>query len=358
MKKHLFIVAVAGVALASCIKNEVADLGTEKAVIGFDSPVLYSTQHTKANVFGEIGSHQYEGTNVTYTYPREESFVIYAVEHEGDFTTWTAATAAEFNGKAITYDSKLDAWAPKNGSNYYYWPDDALLSFSAYSPADLDVAGAVASYGDAGLKIEGFEVNPDPAFQYDLLYAKRSVNKTAANMGSGADYYSGVPIQFQHALSSIHFSILTDQTVTQKVTLTKIEVLNAKYKGTFNENITNQTAYACNPAWTPAAGNDNKATYTSFEGAVEFPFQAQYVSAIAAKDDDSDGITDTSHPLLLMPQELSEDVKIKIYYTVGSEAKTKTIQVNRYPQGDNAITRWEPGIMYTYRLYYSTSSEL
>lgn len=358
MKKHLCFVVLAGVALASCVKNEVADHELNKRVISFDSPVLYTNQETKANVYGEIGSHQYEGSSVIYTYPREESFVIYAVEHAGNLSTWDSATKAEFNGQAIIYDSRLDAWAPKKSGAYYYWPEDALMSFAAYSPADLDVAGANVTYGSAGLKIEGFEVNPDPAHQYDLLYAKRSVNKSAESMGIGAAYYSGIPIQFQHALSSIHFSLLTDNSVTQKVTLTKIEVLNAKYQGTFEEMITNEVVYASSPKWTPVAGAGNMANYTPFTGSVEFPYTAQYVSALAAKDDDSiDGITDNSHPLLLMPQDLSDDVKIKIYYTVGSEPKTKTIQVNQYPKGGSAITKWEPGTMYTYRMYYSASSE-
>ena len=68
MKKHLFFVAMAGVALASCVKNDVEIPQQAKDVkIGFSSPVLYSNVDTKANVFGEIGSHKYTGTETVYS---------------------------------------------------------------------------------------------------------------------------------------------------------------------------------------------------------------------------------------------------------------------------------------------------
>ena len=353
MKKHLFLVALAGVALASCVKNEVEAPATKQVKIGFASPVLYSNVDTKASVYGEIGSHKYEGTETIYTYPREEKFMIFAVEHSGNLTAWDAATPTDFNATAISYNKSLDAWAPlKADGGFYYWPDNLQLSFAAMSPAELDVTGATTAYSSTGLVITDFVVADDPAEQYDLLYSDRSVNKTAVDMKDyGAEYYGGIPIMFQHALSSIHFSLKTDATET--VNLLNIQLKNVKNKGTFKENITNEIAFARNAQWTVAENSAVK-NYTSFTGEVEFPLNPQYVSALAAQDGTDDN--DVSHPLLMMPQTLGNDVVVEVKYEVGGEVKTRTVQLNQYP-ATNPITTWEVGTKYTYRLVYSREAQ-
>ena len=175
------------------------------------------------------------------------------------------------------------------------------------SPADLDVDGAVVSYSATGLKIENFVVSDDPATQYDLLYSERAVNKTAVDMIDGAEYYSGIPIVFKHALSSIHFSLKTDATTT--VSLQSLTLKKAYNKGTFQENITSEADLTRNPEWTKASDAVLK-DYVSFTGSVDFPLNAQYVSDLAAKDGTDDN--DTSHPLLLMPQELNDDLVVEV----------------------------------------------
>jgi hypothetical protein len=104
----LFLLALAGVALAGCVKNEV------------ESPVTMDVK---------IGSHSYSGTSVNYSYPREESFRIFAVEHSGALTSWANATPTAFNNTAISYNGSLDAWAPLTAEGgFYYWPDNRLPS--------------------------------------------------------------------------------------------------------------------------------------------------------------------------------------------------------------------------------------
>lgn len=353
MKKHLFLVALAGVALAGCVKNEVETPATEGVKIGFSAPVLYSNVDTKASVYGEIGSHKYDGTETIYTYPRDEKFQIFAVEHTGNLSTWDAAEPTDFNATAISYNRSLDAWAPlKADGGFYYWPDNKQLSFAAMSPAQLDVDGATTAYSSEGLVISNFVVADDPAKQYDLLYSDRSINKTAADMKDyGAEYYGGIPIMFKHALSSIHFSLQTDATET--ITLLSIQLKNAKNKGTFEENITNETDFTRDPEWTVADDAASK-TYTSFTGSVDFPLNPQYVSALAALDGTDDN--DVSHPLLMMPQALGNDVVVEVKYEVGGEEKTRTVQLNQYP-AKTPITAWEIGTKYTYRLVYSREAQ-
>lgn len=355
MKKRFLVMAMAGLALAGCVSEDVSDVKQkdEKVKIAFESPVLYNNVDSRAVVYGEIGSHKYDGTESVYSYPREELFKIFAVEHVGNLESWASAQECEFNKQNIAWDSSLDAWAPKkSGGGFYYWPDGELLSFAAVSPAELELTGVEPTYSHTGLEIQNFAVASEPAKQYDLLFSKRTVNHSASDMREGADYYSGIPIEFQHALTSIHFSLKKEGNVTETVTLRKIELKNAKYKGTFKENITNETEYASNPNWTPT---EETANYVSFSGEVEFPWTAQYVSSLAAADGKEDD--DISHPLLLLPQVLTDDTVVEISYTVGEEPKTKTVKLNQYPSGA-PITSWEIGTRYTYRLYYGKASEI
>jgi hypothetical protein len=185
----------------------------------------------------------------------------------------------------------------------------------------------------------------------------------------GAQYYSGVPLTFQHALSSIHFSLKKDATVTETVTLHSITLRNAVNKATFNENITNETAYASSPAWTTSTVATDKKDYVSFTGSIEFPINPRYVSDLAASDDaeGAEKDNDVSHALLMIPQTLGDDVVVDVEYQVGEEIKTRTVQINKYSRvktkdgeevDSTPISRWEVGTRYTYRLYYSKDAQM
>ena len=362
MKTKLFLAAIAVIAMTGCVKEEKTGV-TGRTLVTFDSPVTSRNVSTKANVYGEMTDYSY-GSQVTYTYPREESFKIFAVQHEGDLTSWASATPTGFNGHALVYDSMVDSWAPKQGDNtYYYWPDNVKMSFAAVSPSDMEAVNAsvTPAYAADGLTIANFTVPSDPAKHFDLMFSQRAANKTAANMNHTADAYSGIPLTFQHALTSIHFSLKKDAGVTEDITLMRITLKNAKNKGTFKENITEGTdasAYVrgengnVNPKWTPT--NSKEDSYVSFSGEIFFPIEAQYVSSIAAGDGTEDN--DVSHALLLMPQTLADDVVADIQYKVDENVKTKTVKLNTYP-ADTPVNEWKLGYRYTYRLYYTTDTE-
>lgn len=362
MKKSLVLMAMAGVALAGCV-NDVADVQQQgqKAKISFDSPVMYGNVDSRANVYGEIGEKD------GYTYPKAENFQIYAVVHEDDFAGWTGATAASFTDTPISYDGDVDGWAPKDATgDYYYWETGKMLTIAASSPAALDVDGCVRFYGADGVTITGFAVNDAPSKQYDLLFSKRVANQTANDMNHGADYYSGVPILFQHALSSIRFSLRnTSQAV---VKLTGISLSGLKYKGDFKENLVevgdDYTKYVradnVNPAWTV---NDELIAnpYVAFTGDLQFPYEAQYIYRLV------EGTTGNSESqLLLMPQALTENSIVTVDYTVNGKANSKdvclkglkstTFQQNGDVATETDINSWEIGKRYTYRLFYSDAT--
>lgn len=363
MKKSLVLMAVAGVALASCV-NDVADVAQnqeqKKVKIAFDTPVLYNNAESRANFFGEIGSHQYTQGGTVYSYPKEENFIIYAVAHEGSFTGWKTTEEFAFNNTSIGHDARVDGWAPKKSDqSYYYWPSGKLMTFAASSPADLAVTGVNRTYGATGLTITDFEIAGDASKQYDLLFSKRTVNKSSADMSHSASYYSGVALEFQHALSSIRFSL--SNTSGENVVLTKISLYGVKYKGNFAENLTegtDKTIYDrdgddanVSPAWDLEDDLvEAESPYVGFYGSATFPESPKYVSEV-------EGMTGTCSHLLLMPQELTGDVKIKVDYTVNGEEAHKIVTLDGLKDLNNhSVDEWIMGVRYTYRLVYDAAS--
>lgn len=299
----------------------------------------------------------YDGSSTVYRYPKEEDFMIYAVQHDGDFAGWANATAHQINGTKVSYDQPVDGWAPKTSEGgYYYWPA-GKMSFAASSPYDLECVGATRTYGADGVTIENFEVNPSAEHHFDLLYSMRTLNQTSEDMLDKADYYSGIPINFKHALSSVRFSIMNESEAV--VLLKEIKVYGVKYKGTFKENLVeNSSDYSAstqNPTWT--VEDDmiaEDAAYLGFEGSVVFPITAQYVAQLAAGDQDEDGEVEESHQLLLMPQELTDEATVVVTYTVNGNPRTKTAKLKEgivLKSDGVTVSTWEPGTRYTYVWY-------
>lgn len=375
MKRKLFFAAMTVAALAGCVKVEMngSDDKSERNLITFASPVTGRSLETKANVHGELETYTYAGSSSTYTYPRTEDFVIFAVQHKDNLVSWddTNNTNPGFNGCVLKYDSDVDSWAPKkDDGSYYYWPTNTKMSFAAMSPANLEQGSGFTNptYGKEGLTITDFTIPANPADQFDLMFSKRAADLEPEDMLHTADHYSGVPLVFQHALSSIHFSLLKDNNVTAAITLTSIILTNAKNKGTFKENITEGTDASqykvgadgnVQPSWTPYrndVGFSKAPEYQAFSGEVEFPISPKYVSVLAAEDGTADN--DNSSPLLLMPQQLEDDVILQIKYKVDGTQLEKNVKLNEYgPVDGSVVTKWDIGYKYTYRLHYSQATE-
>lgn len=375
MKARLFLMAMASVALASCVSEDVSDVKQkdEKVKIAFETPVLYNNSESRAEVYGEIGSHTYDGSTTRYTYPREEDFVIYAIQHPGDFAGWVAGTPHEMNNTSISYDVSVDGWAPKNSQGkYYFWPE-GQMSFAASSPAVLETNEGstlpVRTYNANGLTITGFEINKDASKQYDLLYGNRTINHTSSDMNHAATYYSGIPIRFNHALSSIRFSIKNE--TDANVVLTEIKLYGVKYKGNFAENLventTDYTLSTNDPKWTLT--NDlliESEGYIGFQGKLTFPIEAQYVASLAASDIDENDEVEASNQLLLMPQDLTDEAIVKVSYTVNGHSHSKTAKLvegflkESDPESEELtedhVNKWEMGKRYIYRLVYHSET--
>ena len=156
--------------------------------------------------------------------------------------------------------------------------------------------------------------------------------------------HEGVNLTFRHALSAVQFRVVTAEdyapataTAKHEFTVTKIEVLNANYKGEFHENrkgdatndyadaaagsitFNKDNAVTASPYWVPAA---DETTYTAFSGSTD----VTTADAASAKT-----FGDYGKLMLPMPQALAHsanEVTVKVTYnykfTLGSDEHSYT----------------------------------
>lgn len=342
MKRILLFAAVAGAALASCVKNESeSGMTASDSKISFEAPVVGTT--TRAQV-GEIGD----------VYPTEESFKVWGWYHEGDYTGFETSTnwknyMTETNGDpvVVTYNN-ANSW---DSEKDYFWPknDNAKLTFAAYSPAD---AAGTYTHTAEGLQIAGFTVGA-PGAQYDLMYSDRAYNRTSSTdqyNGSASHDYDGVDIVFHHALSSIVFKVGTKENYTNADNTFKIKSITIKNvygAGTFNEGLTDGTTDRT-PAWT-ATGNDDN-SYEAFSGDFTVPNDGTtFEEPVDTSTDPGAEPTD----LILLPQSLnSETPVIEIVYTYGTEASGEIQHTVEYKLNQTDDKEWKPNKRYTYNIIF------
>lgn len=327
MKKWFFIAAIASVALASCVKNEVAPTAMQQDEITFLSPVVGA--QTKVN--GAIGA----------TYDTNESFDVWCVHNAADITNWGGSVY--FSDVKAIYDGTLSGW--KLTPNPYYWPATGKLSFVALSPSFTNTT----EYDDAN----GFQITTawsQGANQneiVDLMYSEPTFNCAKAEYvnntiygndnddDSGNYQYNGVDINFKHALSYILFNVKTtaDYSATTKFRLNTITLSGVYTTGTFNQKATDP--------WTEdtAGATGTYVAYTNTSG-LEFGNSAVHAAAAADKE------------IILLPQALTDDQqKITVNYQISTDNGTTWIDQNQVVDLKNTtVAAWEMGKKYTYNL--------
>lgn len=333
--KHDILISISILAaLIGCTKVDVRAPERVQSDVCFNTPVVSSI----TKVVGEIDE-----------YPTSESFAVFSVYHSEGFNGWDTGVSyinrAEFTYNASVDDTDSDALGGWTGG--YYYPKSGSLSFAAYSPfsAHAETPGAgtgTFEYASAGLSIANFTI-PDLAAQYDLLYSERIYNKTT-NDGVG-DGYEGLDLVFHHTLSSIKFKVQKKAAYTgYTITLKSISLENINYKGSFAENIQNETSdvYDSDPVWIPT---DDLINYTIYN-----PSPSLEVTEAATDTDDVKFHT-IPQGAILLPQTFGESdtALIRVNYTIQPTSmpeisQTATIPLNKLSE------RWEIGKRYTYNI--------
>ena len=182
MKKSLFLVGLATLALAGCSQNEgVTGEGASNA-IGFST---YTQKATK-------------GAPVTgITLPTNSDFLV--LGYSTGAANLATPAALNFMRQAVTYDGTSYTYSPIK-----YWPTDASaqLSFFAVYPAEVTgITPTAVSSTPSALPVVAYTVPTEPTRQVDLLLAG-SVN----NVRGASPTAPTVAFAFAHKLTKIGFT--------------------------------------------------------------------------------------------------------------------------------------------------------
>lgn len=221
MNKHIFYIAAACVALASCVKNEVR-------VDAPDQEITFQTVSTKAGAAFDI-NHKF------YSY-------AYFLEKDKTWDTDFATAKPYIDNALIAYESTPNGiyWA---AAKPYYWPKQGSLTFFAWTddtnaPSIAGADAKVSCAQDTGIKIKDYSVTENK--NKDILVAEIAKDKKRNETATGT-WEKGVPTVFRHALAKVEFQVnkrMAYENVTFKVksiTLTEVST-----RGTF-------TQYQSNP---------------------------------------------------------------------------------------------------------------
>lgn len=195
MNKHIFYIAAACVALASCVKNEVR-------VNAPDKEITFQTVSTKA------GDAAFETNKHFFSY-------VYFLEKGKTWDANHADAKTYIDNALITYitpPSGASYWA---AANTYYWPKQGSLTFFAWTdntihnptsnPAPSVGTGATVTCAhDTGIKITDYSVKDN--LNKDILVAKIAKNKKSNEFATGT-WENGVPTVFRHALAKVEFQV-------------------------------------------------------------------------------------------------------------------------------------------------------
>lgn len=242
MNKHLFYIAAACVALASCVKNEVR-------VNSPDKEITFQTVSTKAGA----------------AFGKSNHFFSYAYFLEKD-KLWDKANLLEdakayIDNAEISYKSGKDVWA---ATKTYHWPKQGSLTFFAWTDDTDDpkvgTGAAVSCAPTTGIKITNYSVKENK--NKDILVAEIAKDKKSNETVTGRDWSEGVPTVFRHALAKVEFNINKRENYTNVTFKVKSITLNkVSTKGTFTQGSPTESW-----GW---SGQDTPDDLTVFTGNVE-----------------------------------------------------------------------------------------
>lgn len=282
MKKYLYAIAAITV-MASCSKEETVER-IDQREIKFTSAVGNNTRATTGMIDINVLKSSTEG---------------FAVCTNG------LGASDEMNNVAVTFNGT--AWTY---SGDHFWPINSSqnVSFTAYAPAGI----ANVSLSSSGLTATDFVPAATIGSQIDLLYAAPS---NFNRLGSS----SGVALTFNHILTQVVFSVITDIPVADNPKIVSIVLNTPQNKGSYNGT-----------TWTAAASPQG---YTLFNN-----------TAIGS-------VATTSTPLLLIPQTLPANTNATITLNVNGASSSHTVDLSTL----TTVTSWQPGTKVTYNILFNNS---
>jgi len=280
MKKNLFLVALAAVALASCASEELVDEIVENEVaINFEG---YAENVTRAEQDKELVELKKTG------------FGVYGSK------TASSTTTAIFSNEKVSWNSTDSKWTYTNTK---YWDKTATYAFYAIAPQKASDYSCTNGMFTIDAVASGLASASD-----DYI-----IDRDGATGISGA--YTGthdkVSFDFHHIMSKVDFKLAKASGITDDVTVQSIKMSGWNSgNGKFVQTLTKTPNSLVNTEWTIASPGSGDVEILSAETA------ALPTTAAAS----------TTQTFIMVPQDIDENtLTFTINYKIGTEPFTAQV---------------------------------
>lgn len=346
MKKLFLLAAVAGVAFASCVKNE--------------GNVAVSAQD---EITFEVAKYKATSTRAEVAFPTDQSFGAYAYYEN---SVAPGVHSVYIDNAEIVYKvaDGNGYWAAKGET--YFWPTQGHLDFISYAPYNDDVtSAAVPKISDTDvqqtLKYEGFKV--DATAPVDILYSDKAMQQTANTVNYG---FTGVPTLFHHALAKMNFLVRAfrldnrnespDAVTSWTVTIHKITLTNIYDEGNLTMTTTNvHNAGATTVQWSNTIATVPYDVWSNTSSTTTKEWACDQVLTTTARTYGA-GTADPAQNYFVLPQALTIGVQqITVDYSIATTApggQTATVDYTATKNFSDfpAVPAWEQGKNITYTI--------
>lgn len=303
--------------------TDIPEVGDRR--IGFPTPLV--------SVATKAGSDNGTG------YPETSTFGVFGLYYpKGDFNGWETTDGASLYipGAEFMFNEKKDDSTPGAGTwisdPAYYWMKTGKMAFAAWSPFSAKDSGKL-SYGKVGLSVVGFSTGDNG--DCDLMYSERVYDRTSSEGDNSV--YDGIDIVFHHPLAGLKFKTVTAEGSSAKISVSRIVLWGMARKGDFKENVDeSKGSYESNPVWENLEDEYSRKDSLVVEGG-------------------------ESIDAFIIPQEITPDARMKVYYTVriGNSNPVPAVSDEIRLAGskisgtDTEIAEWKMATRYVYTLAFS-----
>ena len=331
MKKMFLFATLASVALASCTTDESVFDGAKAKGEKIEFVAANYAAQTRA-----------EHDDAAFT---NDDYTVWAWENGGN-TPYMNAVEVTYADGASTVDGT------------YYWPNYAL-DFAAYTPANdarVEVNRTAAGASSVTFTFDNSADATKNDNVTNLMFADFVESQSYDNdTETGEDV---VALKFRHVLTRLN--VVVDQVEVEAADMPAgIENYNVTVNELSFQNILCEGSLTVDEAYDV----EDNALWSAKDGSAT----ADWNIIATDTDVEDDAIFETAYEhgdknYFVMPQTLSDNVKLYIKYTVTTEfeaapniVKTyeKTININTIKSGANAITQWLTNKNVTYTINIS-----
>lgn len=346
MKKNLFFLAVAAVALASCSNDQVVSENT-------------TTNQPKEIAFNPLSQKPTRAAAQGATFPTTNTMEVKAYQTQ-------PSAAAYFDKTTYTYQyvggSASGSGTTWGGNPARYWPlSAAKLNFFAVSGAgvnasDITIADALASATveyDATASNNASNTAYSATTQSDIMYAFGRDQVTQS--GNTLTFPDDVDMEFKHALALINFQIKAGDAASTAIQIYKIELNGARYTGDLTITNTNAAteagAWSAVVDWTPNDAVNNVIVPNIGNTTTPVALTQSFVPTNSNPETASDWAS-----LMIIPSTQTPTVTnygfttFTIYYKYDGRDYTYTYAPADYTSSTPNLTAVEAGKKYTYQI--------